>query len=128
MSVRVALSHQTSYEYARAITMSPQIIRLRPAPHTRTPLHSYSLRISPDEHFINWQQDPHGNYLARIVVPAQTKRFDVKVDLIADLEAFNPFDFFLEDYAEEFPFSYEAALREELEPYLQTEPLSPRLA
>ena len=125
MSIRVAINHTTRYQYDRPIGMSPQVVRLRPAPHNRTPIHSYSLSIQPSEHFLNWHQDPHGNYVARIVVPEKTNVFEVKIDIIADLEAYNPFDFFLEPKAEQFPFTYEESLKQELKPYLETEPLSP---
>jgi len=128
MSIRVAINHTTRYQYDRPISMSPQVVRLRPAPHNRTPIHSYSLSIQPSEHFLNWHQDPHGNYVARIVVPEKTNVFEVKIDIVADLEAYNPFDFFLEPKAEQFPFSYDESLKQELKPYLETEPLSPELA
>src|SRR6188768_1178873 len=118
MAIRVALTHKTSYRYASLALLGPQIIRLRPAPQARTPVLSYSLRIEPREHFLNWQQDPHGNFLARIVVPERTKEFSVSVDLVVDLEAINPFDFFLEDSAQKSPFVYTAALQRELAPYL----------
>src|SRR4051812_44237114 len=111
MAVRVALEHKTQYRYARPVAMGPQVIRLRPAPHNRTPVHRYSLTLEPQQHFINWQQDPHGNYLARIVVPDLAREFSVTVDLVVDLEAFSPFDFFLEPSAEQYPFRYEPALR-----------------
>src|ERR1700735_2413323 len=119
MSIRVALNHKTSYTYARNAWLSPQVIRLRPAPHARTPILSYSLKIEPKEHFINWQQDPYGNRLARLVFPKQTKKFSVEVDLVAELTVTNPFDFFLEKYAEEYPFQYETTLLRELGPYLE---------
>ena len=128
MSIRVALSHRTRYAYARPIAMTPQVIRLRPAPHTRTPIHSYSLRVEPQKHFLNWQQDPFGNFLARVVVPDKTTAFAVTVDLVADLEAFNPFDFFVEPYAEKYPFSYPDKLRRELAPFLLADDASPALS
>ena len=117
MAIRIALRHKTRYDYARPVTLSPQVVRMRPAPHNRTPIHSYSLDIEPKAHFLNWQQDPQGNYLARVVVPEKTKHFSVTVDLVADLESYNPFDFFLEPYAEKSPFKYEKALEHELQPY-----------
>ena len=128
MVMRVALSHETRYSYAQPATLSPQVVRLRPAPHTRTPLHAYSLHIEPRTHFLNWLQDPHGNYVARVVVPEKTREFVVSVNLVADLESHNPFDFFLEPYAERYPFEYPGALRADLEPFLALESLTPRLA
>ena len=118
MAIRVALTHKTSYRYASLALLGPQIIRLRPAPQARTPVLSYSLRIEPREHFLNWHQDPQGNFLARVVVPERTKEFSVSVDLVVDLEAINPFDFFLEESAQKYPFGYSTALARELAPYL----------
>ena len=126
MSIHIALQHRTHYRYDRPVTLGPQIVRLRPAPHSRTRILSYSLRIAPDKHFINWQQDPQSNYLARLVFPERTKEFLVEVDLVAEMAVFNPFDFFLEPEAEKFPFEYDAALHHELEPFKLQGPLSPR--
>ncbi len=117
MAIRVALNHKTEYKYDRLVSLSPHLIRLRPAPHVRTPLHSYSIRIEPEEHFINWQQDPFGNYIARLVFPEKTKKFSVEVDLVAEMTVINPFDFFVESYAEHFPFEYDKQLKRELIPY-----------
>ena len=118
MSIHVALNHVTHYTYDRLINLGPQIIRLRPCPHSRTRILSYSLKIGPEKHFINWQQDPQGNYLARLVFPETTREFRIEVDLVAEMSVINPFDFFLEEYAEHFPFTYEAWQRHELTPYL----------
>ncbi len=128
MAVRVALHHRTSYRYERRIELGPQTIRLRPAPHNRTPIHRYSLRIEPADHFINWQQDAHGNYQARVVVPEKVDRFEVSVDLVADLEAYSPFDYFLEESAREWPFEYDAETLADLKPVLERLPRSPRFA
>jgi uncharacterized protein (DUF2126 family) len=127
MGIRVALHHKTVYQYDRFVTLSPQTVRLRPAPHTRTPVLSYSLRIEPAEHFINWQQDPQGNFLARLVFQKPTREFSVEVDLTAEMTVINPFDFFLEPSAEQVPFCYEEALQRELAPFLETAPAGPRL-
>jgi len=127
MGIRVGLYHKTTYEYNRMVTLSPQIVRLRPAPHTRTPVISFSLRIEPKDHFINWQQDPQGNFLARVVFPGQTRRFSLEVDLVAEMTVINPFDFFLEPYAEKIPFCYETWEQRELEPFLKASPAGPRL-
>ncbi len=123
MSIRVALYHQTEYTYDRLVSLGPQIVRLRPAPHCRTPITSYSLKVDPHEHFINWQQDPHGNFLARLVFPKPTRRFNVQVDLVAEMTVINPFDFFVEPQAEKFPFLYEPWLEHELRPFLESSPL-----
>jgi uncharacterized protein (DUF2126 family) len=120
MTIRVAINHRTSYKFDRAVSMSPHTVRLRPAPHSRTPIHSYSLKIKPEEHFINWQQDAFGNYLARLVFPEKTTEFVVDVEVIAELTVINPFDFFVEDYAEHFPFEYSEQVKKELQPYLET--------
>ena len=127
MSIHVALNHVTEYRYDRRVGLSPQVVRLRPAPHSRTPVLSYSLKIEPAGHFINWQQDPFANYLARLVFPEKTDHFRVTVDLVAEMAVYNPFDFFLEPSAEKFPFGYEASLHHDLAPYLAKEPLTPRL-
>jgi uncharacterized protein (DUF2126 family)/transglutaminase-like putative cysteine protease len=128
MAINVALTHKTHYRYDRRVSLGPQVIRLRPAPHCRTPILSYSLKIHPTHHFINWQQDPQSNYLARLVFPEPTTDFSVEVDLVAEMGVFNPFDFFLEPYAEQCPFSYDPALARELRSYLETEPAGPRLS
>ena len=125
LAIHVALHHRTSYRYARPVHLGPQTIRLRPAPHNRTPIHRYSLDISPKAHFINWQQDAHANHLARIVFPEKVDHFDVNVDLVVDLEAYSPFDYFLEESAERWPFDYDAETRRDLEPYLALLPSSP---
>jgi uncharacterized protein (DUF2126 family)/transglutaminase-like putative cysteine protease len=119
MAIRVALRHVSRYVYDRRIAVGPQTIRLRPAPHCRTPISSYSLRVAPAEHFLNWQQDPHGNFLARVVLPEPTDSLTIEVDLTADLTVINPFDFFIETSAEEFPFKYEPALEKDLRPFLE---------
>jgi uncharacterized protein (DUF2126 family) len=118
MSIKVALHHHTSYQYDRPVSLGPQVIRLRPAPHCRTPIESYSLRVSPENHFINWQQDPHGNFLARVVFEEKVTHLTIDVDLVANLSVINPFDFFVEEAAEKFPFTYKTEELEELKPYL----------
>lgn len=128
MSIHVALHHVTHYRYDRAVNLGPQVVRLRPAPHSRTPIHSYSLKVSPAGHFINWQQDPQGNYLARLVFPEKTEELKIEVDLIAEMAVFNPFDFFLEPYAEKIPFQYVEGERQDLAPYLTKLPETPRFA
>ncbi|MFZ3161118.1 MAG: transglutaminase family protein [Rhodoferax sp.] len=125
MSIHAALTHVTHYTYDRLVALGPQVVRLRPAPHCRSKIISYSLKIEPEGHFINWQQDPFANYQARLVFPDKTKEFKVTVDLVMDMAVYNPFDFFLEPAAEEFPFEYEAALKQELAPYLIPEPATP---
>ena len=125
MSIHVALHHVTHYRYDRRINLGPQVLRLRPAPHCRTRVLSYSLRIAPQKHFINWQQDPQANYLARLVFPETTDEFRIEVDLVAEMAVINPFDFFLEPYAEQFPFEYESWQQNELAPYVKREPLTP---
>ena len=128
MSIHVALNHVTHYRYDRRVALSPQVVRLRPAPHCRTPILAYSLRIEPEPHFINWQQDPFANHLARLVFPEMTTGFKVTVDLVAEMAVYNPFDFFLEPEAEKFPFTYESGLAHELAPYLVKGEATPRLA
>ncbi len=121
MTITIGITHHTEYHYDKSISMGPHTFRLRPAPHSRTPIKSYSLKVYPENHFINWQQDPFGNYLARVVFPEQTKKFWFTVDIVAELTVINPFDFFLESYAEKFPFEYEKRLASDLAPYLEKE-------
>ena len=119
MGIKVALEHRTSYTFDRLVEVHPHVVRLRPAPHSRTPIEAYSLEVEPADHFVNWQQDAFGNFLARLVFPTRTRQLTIKVGLIADLKVINPFDFFIEDYAETFPFVYPKALKDDLEPYLR---------
>jgi uncharacterized protein (DUF2126 family) len=108
--------------------LGPQLIRLRPAPHCRTPILGYSLKVKPADHFVNWQQDPHGNFLARFVFPEKVRSLEIHVDLIAEMTVINPFDFFVEDSAASFPFEYEDWLRGELLPFLEHPAPGPLLA
>jgi hypothetical protein len=127
MALQVALHHETVYRYDRSVSLGPQVIRLRPAPHCRTRVTSYSLRVFPERHFLNWQQDPQGNFLARLVLREPTRELRVVVDLVAEIAALNPLDFFLEESAERWPFEYEPWLAEELEPFLKSDTAGPRL-
>ena len=134
MSTKVALTHRTTYRFDRPVSIGPHVVRLRPAPHCRTPIEAYSLTVEPAEHFLNWQQDPFGNYLGRLVFPGKARELDITVGLVADLKVINPFDFFVEAYAESHPFRYTDDLADDLQPYLTpVEPapgagLGPRLS
>jgi transglutaminase-like putative cysteine protease len=125
MSIRIALHHRTRYRFDREVQLAPHVIRLRPAPHCRTPVLSYSLTVEPREHFLNWQQDPQGNRLARLVFPRPARELVLTVDMVVDLVAVNAFDFFLEPDVERFPFVYEPWLAAELAPYRAEVPAGP---
>ncbi len=127
MAIRVALHHRTEYHYDRLVALTPQVVRLRPAPHCRTPILSYSLKVSPPDHFLNWQQDPYSNYLARLVFPKPTREFSIEVDLVAEMTVINPFDFFIEESAQKYPFVYEPVLAKELLPFRESGPAGPLL-
>src|SRR6478672_3245133 len=127
MSIHAALNHVTHYKYDRPVQLGPQVVRLRPAPHSRSNIISYSLKVEPANHFVNWQQDPFANYQARLVFPEPTTEFKVTVDLVVEMAVYNPFDFFLEPSADSFPFAYEPQVRQELAPYLVCEPVTPLL-
>ena len=128
MSIRVALYHQTRYDFDRLVGLSPHEVRLRPAPHCRTPIDAYSLSVSAEPHFLNWQQDPYGNFIARVAFPEKQRTVTFTVGLVADMTVINPFDFFVESYAEHYPFKYPAGLAKELAPFLEAEVPGPKLA
>ena len=127
MTIRVAIRHKTVYSFDRPVSLSPHVFRLRPAVHSRTPIKAYALRIEPKNHFINWQQDPFGNIVARVVFPDKCQKLSVEVEVIADMTVINPFDFFVEDYAENYPFNYDALTLKELQPYLEVTEQGPLL-
>lgn len=127
MSIRVALQHETRYRFDRAVSLFPHEVRLRPAPHARTPVTGYSLNVRPARHFVNWQQDAYGNHVARLAFPEPATELSITVDLVADMTVINPFDFFVEPWAEAYPFALPRQLREELAPYLAAEPAGTRL-
>src|SRR5690606_20637661 len=118
-AIRISIRHTTEYRYRRPVRLTPHLVRLRPAPHTRTPVHHFSLNVRPGKHFVNWQQDAFGNFVARYVFPEPTRVFEVDVGIVADLVTINPFDFFLEDYAGSWPFEYPPQLARELAPYFE---------
>ena len=126
MSIHVALNHVTHYTYDRRINLGPQVVRLRPAPHSRTRILSYSMNVTPVEHFINWQQDPQSNYLARLSFPEKTTELRIEIDLVAEMSVLNPFDYFVDPGAEHSPFKYVPDLARELGAYLATMPPKPR--
>jgi uncharacterized protein (DUF2126 family)/transglutaminase-like putative cysteine protease len=128
MAIAVSLHHKTVYSYDQLVQLGPHVVRLRPAPHCRTPILAYSLKVRPEGHFLNWQQDPFGNYQARLVFPKEVRSLEVEVDLVASMTAINPFDFFVEESASTYPFSYDAEQRAELAPYLQVGPAGERVA
>ena len=127
MSIKAALYHLTHYRYDRPVILGPQVIRLRPAPQGRTPVISHSLKVSPGGHFVNHQQDPYGNWLARFVFPEPVRELKIEVDLVADMSVYNPFDFFVEDAAKEWPFDYPSDLAPDLSIYRTPEPAGPLL-
>ena len=128
MTIRVALNHQTRYRFDRKVKLWPHEVRLRPAAHARTPVTSYSFNVEPAGHFVNWQQDPYGNWLARVVFPDESDFLTISVDLVAEMTVINPFDFFVEEYAEKFPFAYPPQLARELHPFLEIAETAPLLA
>ena len=128
MTIRVALNHRTRYSFDRSVDVGPHEVRLRPAAHCRTPILGYSLKVEPAGHFINWQHDPFGNWVARLVFPEKARALGITVDLIADMTVINPFDFFIDGFAENFPFVYPEGLKRELSPYLEAEPAPPLFA
>ena len=128
MTIKVALHHRTHYAFDRAVNLSPHEVRLRPAAHCRTPIEAYSIKVKPAKHFLNWQQDPYGNWLARLVFPEMAKELEITVELVADMTVINPFDFFVDKSADQFPFAYAPENARELAAYLETEPPTARLA
>jgi transglutaminase-like putative cysteine protease len=128
MSLRLAIRHTTHYRFDRRVVLSPHLVRLRPLPHARTPVLGYALKVEPARHFLHWQQDPYGNHLARLVFPETTHELTLEVEVIADMVAINPFDFFVDDACAHWPFSYGDGLAKALAPYLETEPAGSRLA
>ena len=127
MTIKVGLHHRTEYHFDKDVSIHPHTIRLRPGAHCRTPIEAYSLKVTPEKHFLNWQQDPFGNYLARLVFPEKARSLIIDVELIANMTVINPFDFFLEESAEYFPFKYVEYLAQDLAPYLEVEEKSPLL-
>ncbi|RDJ08843.1 DUF2126 domain-containing protein [Rhizobium grahamii] len=128
MSIKASIYHLTHYKYDKPVRLGPQIIRLKPASHSKTRVISHSLKVSPSNHFVNLQQDPYGNYLARYVFPEPVTEFKIEVDLVADMTVYNPFDFFIEESAEIWPFSYPEEIRDDLDIYMQPQPVEPALA
>ncbi|MGO4563510.1 DUF2126 domain-containing protein [Rhizobium sp. 2YAF20] len=128
MSIKASIYHLTHYKYDKPVRLGPQIIRLKPAPHSKTRVISHSLKITPANHFVNLQQDPYGNYLARYVFPDPVTEFKIEVDLVADMTVYNPFDFFIEEASENWPFDYPEELRDDLKIYMKPEPMDEALA
>ncbi|ANL73669.1 transglutaminase-like protein [Rhizobium phaseoli] len=127
MSIKASIYHLTHYIYDKPVRLGPQIIRLKPASHSKTRVLSHSLKVTPSNHFVNLQQDPYGNYLARYVFPDPVTEFKIEVDLVADMTVYNPFDFFVEEEATKWPFDYPETIREDLSIYMTPEPAGPRL-
>src|SRR5918996_4887379 len=127
MAIKASIYHLTHYRYDRPVVLGPQVIRLRPAPHSRTKVLSHSLKVQPRDHFVNHQQDPYGNWLSRFVFPEPVTELKIEVDLVADMTVYNPFDFFVEEEAENWPFEYPETIQEDLSIYMKPEDPGPRL-
>src|SRR3978361_1617436 len=127
MNIEIELHHRTAYRYEKAVALGPQLIKLRPAPHCRTPILSYALQLTPADHILHWQFDPLGNQVARVIFPRKVSEFVADVTLIADLTPINPFAFFLDPGFETFPSQSPAELAQNLEPYRAVEPVGPQL-
>lgn len=128
MSIKASIYHLTHYKYDRPVRLGPQVIRLKPASHSKTRVISHSLKVTPSNHFVNLQQDPYGNYLARYVFPDPVTEFKIAVDLVADMTVYNPFDFFIEENAQTWPFAYPEDISDDLKIYMQPQPMEPALA
>lgn len=118
MTTQVTIQHLTRYRFDRSVDIMPHMVRLRPAPHCRTPIVHYRLGIQPDSHFLHWQQDPFSNHVARLVFSEPATHMEIDVELTAQLTPFNPFDFFLDPAATGFPFQYPDTLLRGLAPYM----------
>ena len=127
MGIQLALTHETHYKYERAVAIGPQLVRLRPAAHCRTPILNYALKIKPEKHHVHWQQDPYNNHVARVIIPDKTDELTVRVEFTAELSPTNPFDFFLDPGAEDYPVTYSADLQKDLAIYSALEPAGPLL-
>jgi transglutaminase-like putative cysteine protease len=110
MAIHVALHHKTAYRYDRLVNLGPQVVRLRPAPHCRTPILSYSLKVKPEPHFLNWQQDPQGNYLARLVFPKRRASSPSRSTSWPRWRSTIPSTSSSSLAAENFPFAYDEKL------------------
>ena len=115
---RIALRHRLDYRFDRPVRLSTHWLRLCPAPGTRANITAYTLRVGPRTHFLNWLRDPFENHLARLDLPEPVRHFTLDLEILAELQPVNPFDFLTEPYAANHPFDYPEQLARDLAPYL----------
>ncbi len=116
--MKLRIRYQTSYRYEEAVSFSPHIFRLFPKADTHVRVERFLFETNGNAD-VQYRRDLYDNIVAKCLYPGKSSELRARLELDLELQEKNAFHFVLAPHAVDLPFTYEAAERRVLEPFLQ---------